>query len=287
MSLIEELGAQLHAAADELPLGLVTAATERLRVGMELLQWVRQESVHEVGVGQLANATEQLEAAALALRGAQDSLAAYLAALGLPYDAAPTPDASWRRGLRPPAPPPSTSDTQPDATPLGRWWTERVDQVTDHGTAGEPVDERGAATDPADLLRRVARPVRAGDRERLRAELRRVGAPVGLGLSAITPPVARHLATDLLGHEPAAADLPELTKRTQEPVRALLPGVPDELLPALLARVCRVPPPDGGSDRPPPHPADPAVTWAVLVGVLLHRLGRDPDSLRDAEQPDG
>src|SRR5690242_6468612 len=102
MSLVEDLGAQVHGASEELPLGSVTVAAERLRVGMELLQWVRQESAHDVGVAQLANATEQLEQAVLALRTAQDSVAAYLTAIGLAYDAAPTPDRSWRESLAPP-----------------------------------------------------------------------------------------------------------------------------------------------------------------------------------------
>ncbi|HKS98499.1 MAG TPA: hypothetical protein VJT31_03125, partial [Rugosimonospora sp.] len=208
MSLVEELGARVHGAADELPLGSVTVAAERLRVGMELLQWVRQESVHDVGVVELANATEQLEQAVLALRTAQDSVAAYLTAIGLSYDAAPTPDRSWRDSLKPPPEIPSTSDTEVDRTPLGRWWTARVDELAGREAGREPVDERGAATESTELLRRVAAPVRSGDRERLRDELRRVSAPVGLGLSAISPPVARHLATEVLGHEPTAADLP-------------------------------------------------------------------------------
>jgi hypothetical protein len=298
MSLVEDLGAQVHGVAEELPLGPVTVAVERLRVGLELLQWVRQESVHDVGVVHLANATEQLEQATLALRSAQDSVAAYLTSIGLAYDAAPTADNSWRQGLAPPVPQPSTSDTDVDATPLGRWWTARVDAATGHEPDDRPVDERDAAKDPADLLRRAAAPVRAGDRGRLRDELRRVDAPVGLGLSAVSPPVARHLATDLLGHEPTAADLPALTRQLAQPVRQLLPGVPEHVLPTLLARVCRMPPPqpepppenpqDGNARQAPPptHPTDPAVTGAVLVGVLLHRLGRDPDSLRDAERRD-
>jgi hypothetical protein len=293
MSLVEDLGARVHGVAEDLPLGPVTVAVQRLRVGLELLQWVRQESVHDVGVVHLANATEQLEQATLALRSAQDSVAAYLTAIGLAYDAAPTADTSWRQGLTPPARPPSTSDTEVDASPLGRWWTTRVDQVTGHQPQSAPVDTRDAATEPAELLRRVAQPVRAGDRERLRAELRRVDAPVGLGLSAVSPPVARHLATDLLGHEPTPADLPELTRQLGQPVRELLPGVPEHVLPALLARVCRAapPPPEKSPDREDgepaaTHPTDPAVTNAVLVGVLLHRLGRDPDALREAERRD-
>jgi hypothetical protein len=85
----------------------------------------------------------------------------------------------------------------------------------------------------------------------------------------------------------------------------MLPGLPEHVVPTLLARVCRMPPPapsgSSGSatpaaspdssrrapeETPPTHPTDPAVANAVLVGVLLHRLGRDPDTLRDAERRD-
>jgi hypothetical protein len=311
VSLVEEFGARVHGAADELPLGSVTLAVQRLRVGLELLQWVRQSSVQEVGVVHLANASEQLEQVALALRTAQDSVAAYLTAIGLSYDAAPTPDHSWRQGLRP-EPPPAAGRPEVEAAPLGRWWAARVDEATGHQPEPARTDDREAATDPGELLRRVAAPVRSGDRGRLREELRRVPAPVGLGLSAITPALARHLATDLLGHEPEAADLPELTRQARQPVRELLPGVPEHVLPTLLARVCRMPPParerreeeqpsDRSGEQPPrqrpggepaqepepTHPTDPAVTWAVLTGVLLHRLGRDPDTLREPEKAHG
>ena len=83
MSLLQELGAQLRAASEELPTGPVTVAMERLRSATELLNWVRQTSVDPMGVPQLGNATEHAEHAAAALRLAQDAIAAYLAVLGL------------------------------------------------------------------------------------------------------------------------------------------------------------------------------------------------------------
>ena len=61
MSLIQEVGAQLRAASDELPIGLVTAAMEKLRSATEILMWIREESVDPVGVPQLGNATEHAE----------------------------------------------------------------------------------------------------------------------------------------------------------------------------------------------------------------------------------
>jgi hypothetical protein len=329
MSLVEELGAQIHSAAEELPIGSVTVAVERLRVGIELLQWVRQTSAHEVGVAHLALATEQLEQASLALRVAQDSVAQYLTSIGLGYDAAPTTDHTWRKGLAPPEPVPPAEAGEVDKSPLRRWWTERVDELAEPPQDGDPKAparprpadgrpgerDREAAQDAPELLRRIAQPVAEGNREALRDELRRVPPPVGLGLSAVSPPVARHLAQEVLGHEPTAADFDRLTELTRGRVRELLPGVPEDVLPAMLARLCRMPPPkparpadpppadaggrsggggprppaprvsegtgpDGKPEPPPTHPTDPAVTGAVVVGVLLRQLGRDPETLK-------
>jgi hypothetical protein len=286
MSLVENLGSAVHAASADLPVGTVTAAAQRLRVGLELLEWVRQTSVHEVGVAALATATEHLEEAAYALRVAQDSLAAYLAAIGLGYDAAPGTDNAWREGLGTPPDTAPPAASEPDAAPLRHWWTVRVDMLTGHPVQ-EPArdDDAGPepAGEPAELLRRVVDPVRAGDRERLRGELRGVPVPVGLGLSAISAPVARHLATELLGHEPSAKDLAALAGQAREPMRRLLPALPEEALASVIARVCRVTPKgadrDGGAEAAATHPTDSAVAGAVLVAVLMHRLGRGPDSL--------
>src|SRR5262245_36023847 len=79
MSLIQDLGAQLHATSDELPTGLVTVAMEKLRGATEILMWVRETSQDPMGVPQLGNATEAAERAAAAIRVAQDAIAAYLA----------------------------------------------------------------------------------------------------------------------------------------------------------------------------------------------------------------
>jgi len=61
MSLIQDLGAQVRAAADELPTGLVTVAMEKLRGAAEILMWVRETSQDPVHVPQLGNATEAAE----------------------------------------------------------------------------------------------------------------------------------------------------------------------------------------------------------------------------------
>jgi len=282
MSLLQELGAQLRATSDELPTGLVSVAMERLRSATELLNWVRQTSVDPIGVPQLGNATEHAEHAAAALRLAQDAIAAYLAALGLAADASAPPDRDWKAGLEKkkqpdePAGPPGEQDRQPPPEKLGPWWRERVEKLT--GEAPPPAEQSQARERPADtaeLLRKVAAGVRSGDRARLGRDLHGVNAATGLGLSAVTPPVLHRLAGDLLGHEPGPDDLPRLRGAAGGRVRSLLPGTPPAVLDALLARICRTPPPE----QAPAHPADSAVTASVLTGVLLARLGRDPATL--------
>lgn len=279
MSLLQELGAQLRAASDELPTGELTVAMERLRSATELLNWVRQSSVDPIGVPQLGNAVEHAEHAAAALRAAQDAIAAYLAALGLAGEAAAGPDTDWRAGLDTEDRPPPDPAAAPPPERLGAWWQDRVAQLTGEAPA-ESAPEQGSA-DTGELLRRVAAGVRSGDRARLGRELHAVNAATGLGLSAVTPPVLRRLAGDLLGHEPRPDDLPRLRSAAHGRVRSLLPGTPPAVLDTLLARICRAPAEAGA----PAHPADSAVTSSVLTGVLLARLGRDAATL-DASAPE-
>jgi hypothetical protein len=287
MSLIQELGAQLRATSDELPIGLVTVARERLRTATELLDWVRQESVDPLGVPLLGNATEHAERATAALRVAQDAIAAYLSALGLAADADRAPDGDWRSGLDerkqpkpqpdPQAtPPPARNGERPPPEKLGPWWQERVGELTGEPPAKpEEVAERHPST--AELLRKVAGAVRSGDRARLGRDLRTVDAATGLGLSAVTPPVLHRLAGDLLGHEPRPDDVARLRTAVTGRVRSLLPGTSPGTLDTLLARICRAP--VSAKAEQPGHPADNAVTSSVLTGVLLARLGRDPGTL--------
>jgi hypothetical protein len=279
MSLLEQLGARLTATADELPLAAVALAVERLRVATDLLMWVRQASANPIAVPQLSNATEHLEQAGHAIRVSQEAVQEYLSAIGLGY-AAPPPE-SPTSGRPVDAVSPRRPSTAPEAppSPLGRWWTDRVNQLTDRADA-PPAEAADAARSSDDLLRRVAARVRSGDREQLRRELGRAEAPVGLGMSPLATGLARHLATDLLGHPPGPADLPALADQTRGPVRELLPRLPDDVVSTLLHRICRTPPREQPAD--PAHPADPAVAGAVLTGVLLRRLGREPNSLDSA-----
>jgi hypothetical protein len=281
MSLLEQLGARLTATADELPLAAVALAVERLRVATDLLMWVRQESANPIAVPQLASATEHLEQAGHAIRVGQDAVREYLSAIGLGY-AAPPETTDSRRPADVVSPRRPSAEPGAPPSPLGRWWTERVNQLADRAGAPPepPADREDAAGTSDDLLRRVAARVRSGDREQLRRELGRVEAPVGLGMSPIATALGRHLATDLLGHPPGPADLPALADQTRGALRELLPRLPDDVLSTLLHRICRMPPREQPAE--PPHPADPAVAGAVLTGVLLRRLGREPDSLNSA-----
>jgi hypothetical protein len=279
MSLLQELGAQLRATSDELPTGLVTVAMDRLRSATELLNWVRQTSVDPIGVPQLGNAVEHAEHAAAALRLAQDAIAAYLAAVGLGGDPG-SPDGDWRDALKradEPAPAPDAAPPPPEK--LGSWWRKRVEELTGEAppSATQSTPESGKA-DAAELLRRVAGGVRAGDRAKLGRDLHAVSASSGLALAAVTPPVLHRLAGDLLGHEPRADDVGRLRSAAAGRVKSLLPGAPPAVLETLIARVCRAPAPEGAQT----HPADSAVTASVLTGVLLARLGRDASTLDPA-----
>ena len=282
MSLIQELGAQLRATSEDLPTGQVTVALEKLRSATELLMWVRETSQDPMGVPQLGNATEHAERAAAALRLAQDSIARYLAAIGLSGEAAAPPDRDWKAGLEQPQQQQTDEEAAAPAENLGPWWQKRVAELT-----GEPAPaetDRHNSPDTAELLRRVATGVRAGDRARLGRELHGVNASTGLALSAVSSPVLHRLASDLLGHDPRPEDVPRLRSAAEGRVKSLLPGTSPAVLETLIARICRVPTQDK-EPRAATHPADSAVTSSVLTGVLLARLGRDAGSL-DPNTPD-
>lgn len=289
MSVLEELGARLRAASDELPDGLVVKAMEKLRTATELLNWVREASEQKIGVPELGNATEHAERAAAALRLAEDAIESYLAVLGLGGVPGAPRGQEWRESMRPdePRPPAEQPDAKPEAPEkLGPWWQARVEQLTGE-PAPKPDEKPGRkpeTTDTTELLRRVAAGVRSGDRARLGRELHGVNASTGLGLSAVTPPVLHRLAGDLLGHEPRPEDVPRLRSAAEGRVRSLLPGTSPAVLDTLIDRICRVPAKPQGN-RPAGHPADNAVTASVLTGVLLARLGRDAEAL-DPQAPE-
>ncbi|MEU8217818.1 hypothetical protein AB0C47_18835 [Micromonospora taraxaci] len=286
MSIIEDVGGQVRAATEEFPLALLGQALEKFGLAAERLRWVRQESANPMGVPELSAATEHAESAGYALRVAQEQLSAYLAAIGLAGDGgrAPRPEQRAPRHDTPPEAGPTAVPPEPaEQVRMRRWWSVRVAELTGgrEGADDEP-DER--VDDSQELLRRVVGGVRSGDRDRLRKELRRAPADVGLGMAALAPPLLRELAGELLGHPPRAADLGRLRGELDGRVRDLLPGLPPPVLETLLTRVCRMPPPRASGE--PPHAADSAVTAGVATGLLLARLGRDLPS-GGAGQPAG
>ncbi|HEX6969744.1 MAG TPA: hypothetical protein VF174_13165 [Micromonosporaceae bacterium] len=262
MSIVEELGSRVRAAADELPVGLVRQALLHLSKAAERLQWVRQESVNPMGVPELSGATEHGEAAGYALRVAQEQLAAYLAAIGLAGRQPAAPSVRADHPVEPAVrvPPP----------PVPGWWSERVAALT-----GRPASDGGPspARDAQELLQRMTAHLRTGNRTRLYAELRAVDPDVGLGLSAVSTPALRRATEQVLGHPPRPADLSRL-RGLAAGVRELLPGLPADVVDTLLSRVCRTPPPRSAQ---PPHPADQAVAAGVFAGLLLVRLDQEAD----------
>jgi hypothetical protein len=270
MSLVEELGAQVRAATDELPVAGVTTGLARLRAGLDLLRWARQESTHEFGTDRLAVAAEHLENAARALLAAQEQLASYLTTIGLAQDGSPPPPGGAGPAAASKREPVAGAGDGPegtDAQPLTDWWSVRVGVLT--GTQGQQHDRSGP-TEPDELLARVADRVRAGDRDGLAGQLGAAKAHVGLALAALAPSRAYDAATHLLGRPPVAADLDRLTALARPRVTALLPGLPVAAIDAQLARVCRAP---AAPLAAPLHPADSAVAAAVLVGVLGQQTG--------------
>ena len=273
MSLVQELGSRLRGAAESLPVGEVAGAAERLRGAVQLLAWVRHESIRGIGITPLTAAVDHLDQAIRALLVAQEDVAAYLATIGLAGDAvAVTQPVERSRPVDNVEDEPPTEEERAQVAPLRGWWSARVDHLT--GYDPEPAPDRAddAATDSADLLRRVAG---HADRDALRAELRRVEAPAGLGLAALAPTAIRRLAGEILGHPPGPDDLPKLRELAGGRVRGLLPNVDDTVADTLLARVCRVP----ETETTPTHPADSAIAGSVLTGVFLQRAGRDPSTL--------
>jgi len=91
VSIVEDVGAQVRSAADDLPLAPLALALEKFGLAAERLRWVRQESANPMGVPELSAATEHAETAGYALRVAQEQLSTYLAAIGLAADGSPPP----------------------------------------------------------------------------------------------------------------------------------------------------------------------------------------------------
>lgn len=228
MSIVEELGAQVRAAADELPVALVTEALDRLRQAADRLRWVRQESADPMGVPELSAATEHAETAGHTLRVAQDQFAAYLAAIGLAGDGPPAAGQPQRREPaddQPTAGPGPVPEPQGEAGPVHRWWSVRVTELTGQRDSPEAKPDR-EITDAEDLLRRVAERVRADDRGQLHAQLRDVPADVGLGMAAVAPPMLRDLAAERSGTRPGHRTCPDCAVNSPARPATCSPGFP-------------------------------------------------------------
>lgn len=305
MSTVQELASRLRATAERLPADTVISAADRLTVATELLAWVRRSSPHPMGVPHLGTAVEHLENAVRSLRAVQDGIEEYLGALGLA--GIPISDATGeivRRHPRPSGSSPEGDTDRSSAPQLSHWWIARVDTVTEMGDGSSPRsgnsgaasrsrDPKKIGNDSIALLQAVATEVKDDDRRTLRERLRDADPPVGLGLSVVSPPALRRLATEYLGKTPDPQDRKQLLDLTGSPLRSLLPGLDAAIHETLIDRLCQVPPDQrkqrkqreqrGQAKQQPEgwenvdHPADLAIAHAVLVGLLLHRLGKTPD----------
>lgn len=290
-SLLHALAYRIQEVGEELPIGQVASAADRLRSAHGLLAWVTQASATVAPTPSLTAAGEHLDHAAGAMLAAREALTGYLQSIGLPREAVPPPDSDWKAALAPAAP--RRPRREPEPPTLGNFWAEAVDRLTDksedqtgiHGEGrrwsprlqpGSDSDrEKGALSSP-ELLHRCARAALADDRAKLRRELIGAGPAVGLGLSAVAAAPLRYLAAELVGHPALPEDLPEVRRAALPRVRPLLPAVDEVVVDELLARACHAPPPP---TEAPVHPVDSAVTAAVLVAALLGATGRDAEEL--------
>jgi hypothetical protein len=309
VSRLLELADRLRAIGEQLPIGQVAGAAGRLRTASGLLAWVMHASSQPTGTPSLSVAGEHLDRAAGAMLAAQEALSAYLIAIGLPRDGVPPENRDWHATLAPaqPARPPRRPGEQAQ---LAHFWADRVDALTDQVGAARP-DRDKATASSAELLHRGTARALDEDRDRLRRELAAADPAVGLGLAAITPPLLRHLAAELIGHPPRAEDLPVVRRAAAARLGTLLPKLPPGVAEELLVRACHAVRPEdvqraerdkgggpaglgggrdkaggpaglgGGRDtaRDPSHPVDTAVAGVVLIAGLLAATGRSADDL--------
>jgi hypothetical protein len=265
MSLIHDLADRLRSTRDGLPVAEVAGAASRLRTAQGLLAWVAHESSQPGAVPSVSLATSRLDHCAAALRVAQDALDDYCLALGIPVDGRP---AEVPRTL------PVQRTTQVDAQ-LHDWWSERVEQLTGY-RAGE---RGGAATSSTDLLGVCVKAALDNDTKQWHRALTAAGPAVGLGLTAIVPPLLLHLATDLVGHPPRLEDLARVRRAGLPIVAELLPSLPMDAAEEIIARVCHAQPQRQAAQ--PTHPVDVAATSVLLVAGLLRANDRNAEDLAE------
>jgi hypothetical protein len=283
VSRLFELADRLRTIGEQLPIGQVAGAAGRLRTASGLLAWVMHASSHPTGAPSLSIAGEHLDRAAGAMLAAQEALSAYLVAIGLPRDAVPRENRDWHAALAParPAPPPRRPGEEPQ---LAHFWADRIDELTDQVGAAR-ADRDKAATSSAELLHRGTARALDGDRDRLRRELAAADPAVGLGLAALTSPLLRHLAAELVDHPPRPEDLPAVRRAAAARLGKLLPKLAPGVAEEQLARACHAVRPEEvrraerDKERDPCHPVDAAVAGVVLVAGLLAATGRTAGDL--------
>jgi hypothetical protein len=268
--LLHALAYRIQEVGEDLPVGQVATAADRLRTANGLLAWVMRASATAAPAPTLTAAGDHLDHAAGAMLAAREALAGYLVSIGLPRDAVPPPDKDWHAALAPAAP----RRAKAGPPTLTHFWSDRVDELTEW-SGSRP--QRGAES-TVDLLHSCAKAVPDEERGQLRRELVAVDPAVGLALSAVAPAPLRFLTAEMLGHPPSKEDLRRVRKEVLPRVRKLLPAVDDVVVDELLARACYAPPPER-KEGERTHPVDAAVTAAVLVGILLRATGREPDEL--------
>jgi hypothetical protein len=246
MSLLDELSTEIGAAGEHLPLPALRLAVHDVRrANAHLVRAAQFGAAVQPSLARLGASAAHLENGAGLIMRAQDSLRAYLAAIG--------------GHARPPG-----TELPPEAL-SGSWWSRRIAELTGESAPG---CEDPARSGP-DLLVRVGRAVGAGDRVGLHRQLTGAGAGLGSSLAGTATAALRRFATELLGRPPSADDLPSLRGRAN--VADLLPGLPSGVITALLGRVCHGTP-DGHHD-----PTDTAVGAAVLAARFAQALGHAPE----------
>ncbi len=268
MSLVQDLADRLRVTRDDLPVAEVAGAAERLRTASSLLAWVMHQSSGPTVAPSLGVAASHLDHAAAALRVAQDAIDDYCCVLGI---------SMYSDGPAPVVPTQVHRVTGVD-TQLSDWWSTRISELT-----GQSTDSRsdGAPTS-AELLRLVAAAALDNDAKRLHRHLVNAGPAVGLGLAAVSPPLLRRLATDLVGHPPRLEDLARVRRAALPLPAEVLPDLTPDPAEETIARVCHAQPQRKASQ--PNHPADVAVTSALLVAGLLRATGRSADDLAELEE---
>lgn len=257
MSDLETLGARLRGIAADLPVPDTRKAALRLAEAQAGLSDALRESVEPAGVPQLNRAREHVDKAIRGLRSATDNLDEYLVSIGL--DTA---------GVRNESVSPNESVPVEVAPGSADWWRQRVNTISE----GDAKTEPGEVT-VTKLFSELVDRARRGDRDGYRERLLIAGVGNGSKLPGLSWPLIRNLATEVLGHAPTPKDDDRLRAVIREPVRKLLPKLPEDVALSQLHGACSLPhvakDAEGGQAAEKPHPADSAATGPVIVAALF------------------